>query len=125
MSDALIDRLYAKDSEVIYLTREEYGRRLEGWDIEPVEINGELAFAFLIRGPELHYNSFDTGHRIPLKRFVERLWKVVDQHGYLITRTPKDAVQQQKINRRLGFVVTGEDEYDIHFRLERRATCQQ
>lgn len=120
----IVDLLWAKASEVLFITKEEYVRSLEGWAIEPVEIDGVLAFAILTKGPELHYDSFGTGHRIPLKLFADRIWSVVDRHGYLVTRTPKDDERQRKINQRFGCVVTGEDQYDIHFRLERPA-CQQ
>jgi len=119
-----IEALWQKASAQLFITREQYVASLEGWEIEPVEIDGVPAFLFLTKGPELHYASLDTGHRIPLKRFADRIWQVVDQHGYLVTKTPKDDVRQQKINKHFGCVVTGWDDYDIHFRLERPA-CPQ
>lgn len=121
----LAELLWRKAEPVLFITREAYLEQLADWTIEPVEIDGDVAFVFLIKGPELHYDSFGTGHRIPLKLFADRIWKVVDQHGYLVTRTPKDDIRQQNINRRFGCVVTHEDEFDIHFRLERRAPCLQ
>ena len=121
----LIDRLWEKASTVLFVTKEQFVASLDGWEIEPIEIDGVVAFAILTKGPELHYDSFGTGHPIPLKLFAKRIWGVVDKYGYLITRTPKEDIRQQKINLRFGCVVTGEDEYDIHFRLERRETCQQ
>ncbi len=118
----LLDRIWEQTEPTVFITREEFERGLERWDIEPVEVNGELAFAAFINGPEFHYATFGTGARITRTMIWSRLNPILDRHGFVTTRTPRGDVRQQRLNRALGFVETGADEFYVHFRLERK--CQ-
>lgn len=113
------DRLWEKAAETLFISKEQFLRNLEGWDIEQVEIEGELAGVVLSKGAEIHFQSFGTGHPITGKMLWERLNKVIDQHGYAMTRTPKDDARQNRFNLRFGFKVVGEDEYDFLYRIDR------
>jgi hypothetical protein len=115
----LEDRLWEKAEPVLYITKEEFLKSLEGSYIEPIEIDGELAFATLQKGPLFHFHSFGTKRQISLKMIRAFLQKIIDQYGYAETRTPKDDERQHRFNTILGFKQVGEDEFDTHFRIER------
>ncbi len=118
-SPALIDRLWAQIEPIVFITRDQFVRGLEAWDVTPVEIDGELAFCTLVQGPEFHFTSFGTGHRIMRDMIRSHIEPIIAEHGFVTTRTPKDDNRQTVLNRRLGFKVTREDEFFVHARLDR------
>lgn len=119
-SQDVIDALWAQIEPVVYITREQFVRELEQWDIEPVQIDGQLAFVTLTRGPEFHYTSFGLG-KLSIAMIRGWLEPILDRYGYATTRTPKSEPRQHRLNLRLGCTVTGEDEFFIHYRLDK--TC--
>lgn len=122
-SGDLMDRIWAQLEPIVFITRAQFERGLEGWEIEPVEIEGELAFATFSKGPEFHFTSFDTGHLITREMIHTRLRVIIDRHGYATTRTPRDeSPRQHRLNKRLGFHVESESEFFIHYRLD--GPCQ-
>lgn len=111
----IIGRLW--EDSPLFLTRAEFERTLQGCDIEPVEEDGRAIGCFLVKGPEFHYAKFDA---TPVgKRHLARLAALIEQHGYAVTRTPKDDRRQCRFNEKLGFVKVGEDELDITYRIEK------
>ena len=118
----ITDRLWEQLEPLVFISRDQFDEGLKSWEIEPVEINGEVAFVALTRGPEFHFASFGTGARITSAMIWERLNRIMDRHGYVTTRTPHDEPRQQRLNERLGFRKTGDDEFFAHFRMDR--TCQ-
>jgi len=125
MTDAsdVIDRLWEQLEPMVYITREQFCTGLAAWKMETVEVNGEAAFVTLTNGPEFHFTSLGT--RAPATAgLIRRLFApVLEQHGYVATRTPKDgADRQHRFNRLLGFRPVGDDEFFIHYRLE--PTCR-
>lgn len=118
ISAAIADRLWEGASEVLFISKDEFLRRLDGWEIEPVEHDGELVFVFLTKGPEFHFQSFGKGQPISMKMIRERLQKIIDGHGYALTKTPKTDARQHIFNRAFGFYVAHEDEYDLHYRID-------
>lgn len=114
----IIDLLWAQTERNVFITRAEFERRLEGWTIEPVEIDGEIAFATLTCGPEFHFASFGKKKPISLAMIWERLNPIIKRHGYVDVTTPKNDTRQQRFNRRLGFHEVGCDEFFIRYRLE-------
>jgi hypothetical protein len=115
----MIDAMWAAKPDLLFVEREDFARSLDDWDLEPVEVDGVVAFVFVIRGPEFHYHSLGTGKRQPLKRARERIGRQIAEHGYATTRTPKGDACQQRVNEMFGFAKTGEDELDVHYRIER------
>jgi hypothetical protein len=113
----LIDKMYAHKSDLLFVTPAQYRAALEGWTLEPLTIAGVLAFILVSKGPEFHYVSFETGHRLPLKLFANRCMKLHRAFGYFETRTPKEDRKQQHFNERVGMKRIGEDAYDYHYRL--------
>lgn len=113
----LVDLMYAHKSDLLFVTPVQYRAALEGWTLEPLYIEGDLAFVLVSKGPEFHYVSFETGHRLPLKLFANRCMQLHRRHGYFETRTPKEDRKQQHFNERVGMKRIGEDAYDFHYRL--------
>lgn len=112
------DRVWAQVEPTVYVGRDEF---FEGWTIDGVEINGELVAAVLTRGPEIHYASLGTGRPLTLKMFRRHLQPIIDAHGYATTRTPKDDLRQARFNELIGFKAAAEDEFFVHYRIEKVA----
>tara|TARA_R110000868_G_scaffold155074_2_gene381535 strand:- start:277 stop:642 length:366 start_codon:yes stop_codon:yes gene_type:complete len=119
----VLDLLWAQIEPTAYITRDQFARGLDEWEIEPVTINGELSFAALVRGAEFHFASFGTGARITMGMIRSRLAPIMDRHGFVTTRTPKaGADRQHRFNRAFGFQVECESEFFVHYRMDKK--CQ-
>lgn len=122
----LRELVWQEAAPMLFMSREQFFAHLDGWTIEPFEVDGEPAFAMLTKGAEFHLVTFKTGRRFPMKAFMKRLRTMLDEHGYATTRTPKIGEDQQhRINERFGFVPIGEDWLDIHYRLDRQTFVQR
>jgi hypothetical protein len=115
----VIDALWSQIEPDVYITREQFARGLEEWEITPIRIGGELAYVTLIRGPELHYTSFG-GHRISPGLIRGWLAPLLERYGYATTRTPREELRQQRLNVLIGGRVTEESEFFVHFRLDQK-----
>lgn len=115
----IADLLFERLPETLFITKDQFLESLAGWEIEPFEIEGDLAFVTLTKGPEFHFQVFGTKHPISMTLIRTWLQKVIDAHGHVATKTPKEDARQHRFNRRFGFYVTGEDEFDVHYRLDR------
>lgn len=119
MREQIIDRLWVQVEPFVFITRMEYEQRLEGWTILTEEMKNKLAFVALINGPEFHMISFGTGAPINRKLIRETLTPILEEHGYVLTQTPKEGfARQHRFNRAFGFHPIGEDEFFIKYRLE-------
>jgi hypothetical protein len=117
----VIDALWAQVEPISYITREQFVRDLEHWEIEAVHVDGQLAFAALTRGPEFHFAAFDTGAQITRTMIRERLDPIIATHGFVTTKTPKEgADRQHRFNRAFGFQAAGECEFFIHYRMDQK-----
>lgn len=115
----LIDRLWEQAEPVVFISKAEFVKNLEGWDIRPLEIEGDLAFIVMTKGPAFHFQSLGTGHTVTRQIIRRCLQPLIAAHGYATTRTPKDDARQHRFNLILGFKAVGEDDYDIHYRIEK------
>lgn len=116
---ALIDQLWELAEPTLYITKDEFVKSLEGWEIEPIEIDGVVALITMTKGALFHFVSMKTGKPFSMKVVRGTIGRVIEQHGYAETRTPKDDVRMHRFNNRLGFKAIGEDALDTHFRIER------
>lgn len=127
--DEIIDLLWQHRPELLFITKEQFVSSLDGWDFDPREVDGKLAFIWMSKGPELHFAAM--GARLPMSKGMLRavLQPIIDRHGHVMVKTPKHDERQQRFNRTIGFREVGEDHYDIHFRMDRfggdrSASCQ-
>lgn len=114
----ILDRLWAEAEPKVYISKEAFINNLDGWEIEPVYIKGDLSFVTLTKGPAFHFQSFSTRKAISPRMIADFLAKIIAKHGYATTKTPKEDGRQHRFNLRFGFYVTCEDEYDIHYRID-------
>jgi len=114
----LMDMLWAKTEPTSFLSKELFIRGLDGWNIKPVWMDDELAFVTAQRGPDFHFQSMGGGHKLTRAMINDYLQKIINEHGYAATKTPVDDVKQRRFNELFGFKVVGEDEYEIHYRIE-------
>lgn len=115
----IIDLLWGLKPELMFVTKEQFVAALDGWEIDPWQVDGELAYIWLSKGTELHFTVVGTGHSMPKAMLRTVLQRIIDREGYVTVKTPKDDLRQQRFNRTVGFRQIGEDEYDIHFRLDK------
>lgn len=120
----LIDTLWRDVSAKLFITREQFDRDMEGWDVQPIELDGETVGIALRKGPEFHFRSLRTGRHLTRQLLRDLLRPQLEQYGYVTTRTPKDEARQRRFNETVGFKVVGEDKFDIHYKLERES-CRQ
>lgn len=121
----LLDLLW--QDALVFVTREEFDKTLDGWDLEPIEQNGKTAVIFTVKGPEFHFSKLDPAFQCTRETLRRYPGELIAQHGYALTRTPKDDQRQLRFNRRLGFYPVGEDEHFVHLRIDqlrREPTCQ-
>lgn len=116
---SVMDLLWERASQMLFVSREDFERGLEGWSMEVVEVRGVPAYVFVTRGPEFHFHSLGNFNSLRLKEFGIAIQKLIDQHGYAETRTPRHETTQRRVNERFGFFQVGEDDLDVHFRIER------
>ena len=118
--EEILDLMWAKVEPTIFLTREEFMRGMAEWETGVHYEAGAPAFITAINGPEFHFQSLDTGK--PLSRAVIRrfLNRIIGEHGYAQTRTPKEPEyeRQHRFNRLFGFEPVAEDEYDVIYRYD-------
>ncbi len=122
----LSEVLWADVEEKLYITKDEYFARLEGWKIDGVYQDGELICVTTIKGPEFHFCLTGKCKRVTMAQIKMVTQPVLDEYGYLLTRTPKYEERQHRFNRVCGFYPVGEDEFNIHYRLDgwgRRGVC--
>lgn len=113
----VLDRLWEQIEPTVFISKNEWLDGLVGWDIESVEIAGELAFAVLTNGPEFHFASFGTGVQISRAMIRARLDPIIARHGFVTTRTPKEgADRQHRFNLAFGFQVIDEDEFFVVYK---------
>lgn len=118
----VIDALWEKIEDIAFITREQFARGLNDWDIEVVRGDEGIAFVTMTQGPEFHFESFGSGALITRAMIMARLNPIIARHGYVTTKTPKDmAPRQHRFNKAFGFRVVGEDDIFTHYRFD---TCQ-
>ncbi len=97
----------------------EFAYSMREWEIRESIRDGERVAVLAFNGPEFHFASF--GKRSFTRRDIkdEVLAPLIARYGYATTRTPIADTRQQRFNERFGFVRTGEDGQNIHYRIER------
>lgn len=114
----LIDRLWEKAEPLFFAPKETFIAGLEEWDIYPVLRDGEIVVIISTNGPAMHFATMHTGRPITRSIVREVLEPLIKKYGYAVTKTPKYEERQRRFNELIGFVMVGEDEYDIHYRIE-------
>jgi hypothetical protein len=115
-----VDHLWGKISPDFYLTKEEFTENLKDWQIDVVVGADDIpSFIVVRKGPDFHFHSLHTGATLTMGAIKRFLRAIITAHGYAATKTPKEDTKQRRFNERFGFEKVGEDEYDVHYRIER------
>jgi len=85
---------------------EQFAQAMQEWDVEPVEVDGRIVGAVLMRGPEIHACIKPEGFGRWLSRRVLRdtLVRLVAEHGRAETAVATGNAVGEAFVRRLGFV---------------------
>lgn len=113
----LMDVMWSAAEPNLYITKEVFVANFDGWDVREEKHDGMPIAIVVERGPELHFQAL--GRPIPRRIVRSVVQKIIDRYGYAVTKTPVQELRQQRFNERIGFEVTGRDEYDVHYRIER------
>jgi hypothetical protein len=105
-------------SDQLFLSESEFYEWLHGWEVSCIERADALVAIRLRKGPEFHFVMTGSTRSVTRADINSCIQPIIDEHGYATTKTPKDDARQQRFNELLGFVKTGEDEFDIHYRIE-------
>jgi hypothetical protein len=115
----LVERIWRQVAPSTFLSRREFIDSLDGWDVTPRQVDGEIVGATMARGADFHFISFGSGRGFSPALISACLQPIIDQHGFVRTRTPKEDLRQQRFNIRIGFKRESEDEFYTYFRMER------
>ena len=123
------DAIWKQVEPSVYISKREFFAALDGWTITPREIDGEVVGATMECGPEFHFITFKFKKSFPASLMIECVQPIIDKHGFVLTKTPKDDVRQRRFNVLVGFHAYSEDQYYIYYRLEKlqlhkAKTCQ-
>lgn len=113
----LVDRLWEKAEPMAFIPKKDFVKALKNWDIRPIVEDGVLIAIVGEDGPHMHFETTGSGKPIPRRVVIDILQRIIDRHGYAVTKTPKEEERQHRFNRLIGFEVTGEDEYDVHYKI--------
>lgn len=125
----ITEKIWLQTEPTVFISRREFFASLDDWEITPREIDGEVIGATLRRGPEFHFITFGYRKILPATLITACLQPIIDEYGFVRTRTPKEDVRQRRFNLLVGFHVERDDEFYTYFRLEqlnfhRGKSCQ-
>lgn len=88
------------------VSREDFARHVEGWDVHPVTLDGQTVGAVLVKGPEIHACIAEGFGRWFRREQAAILNAVIDKHGYAQTQATTEA--GIRFVQRLGFKKHGD-----------------
>lgn len=118
-TDEIMENLWRQAEPKVFISRQEFLAGLEGWEIEPRRIDGDIIGVTIVRGAEFHFVTFGPRKAFPFSLVVDCLQPIIDQHGFVRTRTPTEDLRQCRFNLLIGFCVESEDEFYTYFRMDR------
>lgn len=113
----LIEKIWQHVGPKTYECRDDFIDGLGGWTITAREIDGQLAGATLENGAEFHFVTFGIRKSFPATLIAECLQPILDKHGFVVTRTPKEDIRQRRFNILIGFREVSADEFYINFHM--------
>lgn len=101
---------------------DEFAAAMREWEVEPVEVGGQIVGAVLMRGPEIHCAVLPKASRRWMRKgLVQRtLGRIVRRYGYAVTKVSAGHLPGLQFVRRLGFEETANDGPTTEFRYVRR-----
>lgn len=115
----VVEKIWHKIEKDVFISHRDFLAGLEGCEVTPKEIDGEIIGATLTRGPDFHFITFGHRKSLPAALIADCLQPIIDEYGYVRTRTPKEDMRQHRFNLLIGFDVQSSDEFYTYFRMER------
>lgn len=116
--DAYIDELYRVVREQVIISRDAYAASLDGWDIEPVLIDGEQVGLMVTKGPEIHFRLDRKKMLVHTRRVIRNyVAPHLKRHGFLTTIALAGS-NDIGFLKRFGFVETKTEGRAVMFRLD-------
>jgi len=119
LRESLIKKFYEKSEPFLFLTEKEFSESFKDWTMICHPDKEDPAFVAFVKGPEFHFVSMERRVPLSLKTIKDFLRVIIKHKGYALTRTPHEDKRQQRFNELIGFQKISEDEYDIHYRIEK------
>lgn len=86
------------------ISYDEFVEQVNGWNVEPVLVGGEVVGAILVNGPEIHACIKPEGFRRWFrKQQMHILDSTIEKHGYAMTRVMQGNEIGKRFVERLGF----------------------
>lgn len=118
MSHEIIRMLWEIDKDKLFISEQDYFNSFSNCELTPIYTDNVITGVVITKGAEIHYQVF--GKMVITKAMMRQfLADLILKYGFAFTRVPKDNIRQQRLNERIGFFKVGEDEFDIHYRVER------
>lgn len=120
MRAACIDILHAHVAKFLPISRDGYEFVLEGWTLEPIQFDGEVIGAVMLREREIHMavKPGSTKHWVRRSMIRDFIAKRIEQYGHLVSSVSKQNAVAIRAVERLGFYRTGEDGQFITYRID-------
>ena len=115
----LIDAIWAEVGQKVFISKREFDASLDGWTLETKELDGTVIGATLVNGPEFHFVTFGPKRALTAALITSCLQPIIDAHGFVRTKTPREDDRQHHFNMLIGFEVESLDEFYTYFRMER------
>lgn len=116
--DQYIEELYRVVREQVIISREAYTESLDGWDIEPVLVDGEKVGLMITKGPEIHFRLDRKKMLVHTRRVIRHyVAPHLERHGFLTTMALAGS-DDVGFLKRFGFIETGTEGRAVMFRLD-------
>lgn len=117
--DAIIEVIYKSVEHRAPFTLAQFGQALHGWDVLPLEENGELIGGVLSKGNELHV-GYAKQPRASIRPYIRAiLGAALEKHGTVLTSIQSENIVGLRFCERLGFVKIHEEGGTIRLRCDR------
>lgn len=120
----VIDELWRRNEPDLFMTKDDFVEGFKDWHMILEPKFGDPKFVAFVKGAEFHYAALEQHRSLSLRVIRSFLGHVIASAGHALTRTPKDDIRQRRFNEAIGFVVVGEDEFFVHYKIERVQKCQ-
>lgn len=110
----LEQKVFEYVSQTIFITRSQFDQLIKQWVLKPI---GDR-FIWMQQGPEVHFIRIADGGIEPLK-WLKLAEECIGHYGCIVGKVKKENTKVLRFIERVGGYRTGEDEYDVHIKIER------
>jgi hypothetical protein len=116
MVNEALKLVYQSISDRYKISFEDFELLMQGWEVIPLEQNGELLGAVITKGPELHVGYGIKPQGSIMKHIKATLVKLIDKYGFAVTTVESEYAKGLRFCKRLGFVEIAEKNGKIYLK---------